>query len=164
MRTQPRKDSTCLIARAVVRLARRLGGNMAFVAALLLLCPFLTFAADTRPASAEQVTGLMTQALVGAPGKEALMITVTYGPGAASLPHRHDAQVFVYVLEGQVTMQVQGRPAVTLQAGQTFYEGPEDIHQVSANASRTAPAKILVFMVKDKAKPASRAVPAENAP
>ena len=114
--------------------------------------------------SAEHVTELMTQDIIGAPGKETLMITVTYGAGAASLPHRHDAQVFVYVLEGEVTMQLQGEAPVTLRAGQTFYEGPNDIHQVSANASRTASAKILVFMVKDKAKPASRDIRATNGP
>lgn len=133
--------------------------STALLAAPLLLCPFLSFATDARTASAEQVTKLMTQDLLGAPGKEALMITVTYGAGAASVPHRHDAQVFVYVLEGEVTMQVQGHAPVTLRAGQTFYEGPDDIHQISANASRTATAKILVFMVKDKAKPASRGIP-----
>ena len=92
------------------------------------------------------------------------MITVKYLAGAASLPHRHDAQVFVYVLEGEVTMQLQGQAPVTLRPGQTFYEGPNDIHAVSANASQTAAAKILVFMLKDKAKPASRAVPAKSAP
>ena len=137
--------------------------SMAFAAAPLL-CLSLSFATDARPASAEQVTQLMAQDLLGAPGKEALMLTVTYGAGAASLPHRHDAQVFVYVLEGEVTMQVQGQAQVTLRAGQTFYEGPDDIHQVSANASRTATAKILVFMVKDKARPASRAIPAQSGP
>lgn len=130
----------------------------AFAAAPLLLCPFLSFATDAGPAAAEQVTQLKSQDLLGAPGKEALMLTVTYGAGAASLPHRHDAQVFVYVLEGEVTMQVQGQAPVTLRAGQTFYEGPDDIHQVSANASHTTSAKILVFMVKDKAKPASRII------
>jgi quercetin dioxygenase-like cupin family protein len=138
--------------------------STAFATAPLLLCPFMSFATDARPASAEQVTKLLTQDLLGAPGKEALMITVTYGAGAASLPHRHDAQVFVYVLEGEVTMQVQGQPQVTLRAGQTFYEGPDDVHQVSANASRTATAKILVFMIKDKAKPASRGIPAQSGP
>jgi quercetin dioxygenase-like cupin family protein len=164
MRNQTRKRSTHLVAGAVVTPTRTPADRMAFAAAPLLLCTLLTFAADATPASAEQVTELMTQDLLGAPGKEALMITVTYGAGAASLPHRHDAQVFVYVLEGEVTMQVQGQAPVTLRAGQTFYEAPEDIHQVSANASRTTPAKILVFMVKDKAKPASRDIPATNGP
>jgi quercetin dioxygenase-like cupin family protein len=126
------------------------------LAAILVLFPIFAYAADGAAPSVATVTELMTKDLIGAHGKEVLMITVTYLPGGASLPHRHDAQVFVYVLEGEMTMQVTGGPLVTVRPGQTFYEGPGDIHQVSANASRTAPAKILVFMVKDKAKPASR--------
>jgi quercetin dioxygenase-like cupin family protein len=130
-------------------------------AGALLLCP--TFTGATGPAAAESVTELMTRDLIGARGKEVLMITVTYLPGGASVPHRHDAQVFVYVLEGELTMQIKGGTAHTLGPGQTFYEGPEDVHQVSANASPTKPAKILVFMVKDKAKPASRVVTGKEA-
>ena len=107
------------------------------------------------PASVAQ---LMTRDLIASPDKEVVMLTVTYPPGGASLPHRHDAQVFVYVLEGELTMQVRGSPAVTLRAGQTFYESPDDIHEVSANASKTAPAKFLVVSIKDKAKPGTRAV------
>ena len=102
------------------------------------------------------VTPLLTKDLTGIPNKEGTMLTVQYLPGGASLPHRHDAHVFVYVLEGSVKMQVEGQPAVTLTAGQTFYENPTDVHRVSANASTTQPAKILVFMVKDKDKPATR--------
>jgi len=130
--------------------------------AALLLCPVLAGAVDAPPAATATqatpaaVTQLMTRDLLAAPGQEILMITVKYPPGGASLPHRHDAQVFVYVLDGAVTMQIAGGKAVTLQAGQTFYEGPNDVHQVSANASTIAPATLLVFMVKDQAKPASR--------
>lgn len=105
---------------------------------------------------------LMTHDLAGIPGKEAIMLTVEYGPGESSRPHRHDANVFVYVLEGAVTMQVKGSPAVTLHPGQTFYEGPSDIHAVSQNASKTAPAKILVFIVKDTGAPVTRPVGAED--
>jgi quercetin dioxygenase-like cupin family protein len=101
---------------------------------------------------------LMTRDLIAGPDKEVVMLTVTYPPAGVSLPHRHDAQVFVYVLEGELTMQVRGGPAVTLRPGQTFYESPDDIHEVSANASKTAPAKFLVVMIKDKAKPGTRAV------
>jgi quercetin dioxygenase-like cupin family protein len=92
------------------------------------------------------------------------MLTVEYPPGGASSPHRHDAQVFVYVLEGEVTMQVEGSPAVTLQPGQTFYEKPDDVHLVSANASKTAPAKILVFILKDKNAPVSRSAAPKGTP
>jgi quercetin dioxygenase-like cupin family protein len=106
----------------------------------------------------------MVRDLVGIPGKEALMMTVTYSPGGASLPHRHDAQVFVYVLQGTLTMQVDGSAPVTLRPGQTFYEGPGDVHRVSANASSTEPASILVFMVKSKGRPASRAVVPKQSP
>jgi quercetin dioxygenase-like cupin family protein len=105
---------------------------------------------------------LMTRDLTGIPGKEAIVLTVEYGPGESSRPHRHDANVFVYVLEGAITMQVKGGPAVTLHPGQTYYESPSDIHTVSANASRTAPAKILVFIVKDTGTPVTRAVTAEE--
>ena len=127
------------------------------VVAGLLLCPLLAWAADPTPAM-EVVEPLISKVLAGAPDKELLMLTVQYLPGRASLPHRHDAQVFVYVLEGEVLMQVEGSPAVTLHPGQTFYEGPADVHVVSANASKTKSAKILVFMVKDKNAPATRGV------
>jgi quercetin dioxygenase-like cupin family protein len=110
------------------------------------------------PPAPANVVSLMTKDLTGIPNKEGTMITVEYKPGGTSLPHRHDAHVFVYVLEGSVKMQVDGQPEVTLTAGQTFYENPGDIHRVSANASTTKPAKILVFMVKDKDKAATRPV------
>jgi quercetin dioxygenase-like cupin family protein len=123
------------------------------------------FAADAQPSPpAAVVEQLMDKDMVGVPGKELLMLTVEYPPGAASLPHRHDAQVLVYVLEGEVIMQVAGSPAVTLHRGQTFYENPTDVHVVSANASKTAPAKILVFMVKEKNAPVSRAATPKGAP
>jgi quercetin dioxygenase-like cupin family protein len=101
------------------------------------------------------VKELMTRDLVGSAGKEVLMVTVEYLKGGASLPHRHNAQVFVYVLDGKVRMQVKGSAAVTLGPGETFYEGPEDIHTISANASRAKSARILVFIVKDKGAPVS---------
>jgi quercetin dioxygenase-like cupin family protein len=112
--------------------------------------------ADGSPAAVMQ---LLTKELVGNPGKEVLMSTVTYPPGGASPPHRHDAQVFVYVLEGELIMQVQGGPKLTLKPGETFYESPSDVHSVSANASQTAPAKFLVFIIKDKGAPTTRAIP-----
>jgi quercetin dioxygenase-like cupin family protein len=110
--------------------------------------------ADGSPAAVMQ---LLTKELAGNPGKEVLMSTVTYPPGGASPPHRHDAQVFVYVLEGELIMQVQGGPKVTLKPGETFYESPGDVHSVSANASQTAPAKFLVFIIKNKGAPTTRA-------
>ena len=133
-------------------------------AVLLMLMLGTTLACADSAAVPATVTPLMTRDLVGMPGKEVSMIAVEYVPGGASLPHRHDAQVFVYVLEGAMRMQVSGRAPVTIHPGETFYEAPGDIHLVSANASPTAAAKILVFMVKDKAKPASREVTGKPAP
>lgn len=117
-------------------------------------------AAAADAAESATVTPLMTKDLVGVPGKEVVMLTVGYLPGGASLPHRHDAQVFVYVLEGSIVTQVDGQQPVTLKVGETFYESPQDVHRKSANASTTQPAKFLVFFVKDKGKPASRPVAA----
>ncbi len=135
--------------------------------AALTLWQVFAFAAGTPPSSpsaSAAVEQLMDKDLMGVPGKELLMLTVEYLPGGASLPHRHDAQVFVYVLEGELTMQVAGSPAVTLRPGQTFYENPTDVHLVSANASKTAPAKILVFMVKDKKAPVTRGIAPKEKP
>jgi quercetin dioxygenase-like cupin family protein len=129
-----------------------------FATAAVLIIPLCALAGDIPSPSSSKVSELMTRELNGAPNKEALMITVTYLPGGASLPHRHDAQVFVYVLEGAMTMQVDGSAPVTLKPGQTFYEGPGDVHRISANASQNEPAKILVFLIKEKGKPASRVV------
>jgi len=92
--------------------------------------------------------------LAAAPGKEVVMLAVDYPPGGSTGPHRHNAQTFVYVLEGSVVMQVKGGPLQTLGPGQTFYEGPDDVHVVSKNASQTQPAKFLVVFVKDKGAPA----------
>lgn len=100
-----------------------------------------------------QVTPLLSKDLVAAPGKEVTMISVDYPPGWADAAHRHDAQTFVYVLEGSIVMQVKGGPEVTLTQGQTFYEAPEDVHVVGRNASATVPAKFLVFFVKNKGAP-----------
>src|SRR6516162_5480880 len=100
-----------------------------------------------------QVTRLMSKDLPECPGKEGLMITVVYPPGASDPIHRHNAHAFVYVLEGSIVMQVKGGKEVTLTPGQTFYEGPNDIHMVGRNASTTKPAKFLVFLVKNKNAP-----------
>jgi quercetin dioxygenase-like cupin family protein len=113
-------------------------------------------ASAETPSAAAAVKQLMTRDLAGVAGKEILMSTVTYPPGGSSPPHRHDAQVFVYVLEGQLIMQVQGGPKVTLQPGDTFYESPTDVHSVSANGSQTAPATFLVFIIKDKGTATTR--------
>jgi quercetin dioxygenase-like cupin family protein len=102
-----------------------------------------------------KATTLMTRDLEGVAGKEMLALVVEYPPGGVSPPHRHNASVFVYVLEGAVTMQVAGGSPVTLHAGETFYEAPGDVHVTSANASSSEPAKLLVYMVKGKGVPSS---------
>ena len=113
-------------------------------------------------AHADPLGPLMTRDLAGIPGKEAVVLTVEVGPGQASKPHRHDANVFVYVLEGSLIMQVKGGAPVTLHPGDTYYENPTDIHTVSQNASKTEPARFLVFIVKDKGAPVTRPVAAEE--
>jgi quercetin dioxygenase-like cupin family protein len=106
-----------------------------------------------------EVKPLMTKDLAGAAGKEALMVSVEYPPGVSEHVHRHNAQAFVYVLEGSVVMQVKGQAPVTLKPGDTFYEGTDDVHLVGRNASQTKPARFVVFLVKDKGAPV--AVPAQ---
>ena len=100
------------------------------------------------------VTPLMTKELPDVPGKEALMLMVEYPPGSSDPAHRHNADAFVYVLEGSVVMQVKGGKPVTLTPGQTFYEGPDDVHVVGRNASTSKPAKFVVVLVKKKGAPA----------
>jgi len=99
----------------------------------------------TAVAQEPKVTPLMSKDLAESPGREALMITVEHAPGGSSAIHRHNAHAFVYVLEGSVVMQLKGGQEVTLTPGQTFYEGPDDVHLVDRNASSTAPAKFVVF-------------------
>ena len=106
--------------------------------ALVLLC----LMSGTAVAQEPKVTSLMSKDLTENPGREALMITVEH------------AHAFVYVLEGSVMMQLKGGQQVTLTPGQSFYEGPDDVHVVDRNASGTQPAKFLVFLIKDKGVPA----------
>ncbi len=96
------------------------------------------------------MTTLMQKELADIPGKEMLMIAVDYPPGSVDPVHRHDAYAFVYVLQGSIVMQVRGGKEVTLGPGQTFYEGPNDVHTVGRNASQTEPAKFIVILLKKK--------------
>ena len=115
---------------------------------------FLCLMTGTAMAEGPKVTLLMAKDLPDSPGKEAVMITVEHAPGGSSTSHRHNAHAFVYVLEGSVVMQLKGGQAVTLTPGQSFYEGPGDVHVVDRNASGTQPAKFLVLLIKDKGAPA----------
>ncbi len=116
------------------------------------LLPALLMLAAAR-AGAADVKELFAMDLADYPGKEGRMIEVSYPPGAQDMVHRHDAHAFVYVLEGRIIMQLQGKPAVTLKAGQTFYEGPADVHVVGRNASKTEPARFVVVLLKTKGAP-----------
>jgi quercetin dioxygenase-like cupin family protein len=100
-----------------------------------------------------EVRSLLSKDLADAPGKELSMIAVEYPPGASDPIHTHHAHAIVYVLEGSIVMQVKGADPVTLMPGETFYEGPDDVHIVGRNASGTAPARFVVFLVKDKGAP-----------
>jgi quercetin dioxygenase-like cupin family protein len=117
---------------------------------LMLLVCLMSIPQEFKEA---KVTPLMSKDLTDFPGKEGLMITVEYPPGSSDPIHRHNAHAFVYVLEGSIVMQVRGGKEVTLTPGQTFYEGPNDVHVEGRNASQTKPAKFVVFLVKDKGAP-----------
>jgi quercetin dioxygenase-like cupin family protein len=130
----------------------QVGPCTGIVVALALLAQAV-LALENQTAAEVKRASLMTKDLPEFPGKEAVMSVVEYPPGAASPPHRHHAHVFVYVLEGRYATQVAGGERMVLKPGDTFYELPSDEHVVSANASNTAPAKILVFMLKDKDPP-----------
>jgi len=123
---------------------------MTFTKAILALACLMPGALVAQEA---QVTPLLSKDLTNLPGKEGLMISVVYPPGSSDPVHRHYADAFVYVLEGSIVMQVRGGKETTVTAGQTFYEGPNDVHVVGRNASQTKPAKFVVFLVKDKGAP-----------
>lgn len=125
--------------------------------AMVLLAAGTAGAQQTPPQA--DVTPLLAKALADYPGKEVVAITVDYPPGAEDPVHRHNAHAFVYVLEGSIVMGVRGGESVTLTPGQTFYEGPDDIHTVGRNASRTEPARFLVFLLKDRDEPILTPVP-----
>jgi quercetin dioxygenase-like cupin family protein len=123
--------------------------TMTKLVALVLPC----LMTGTAMAQEANIASLMSKGLAGNPDKEVLMITVEYPPGSSDPVHRHDAQAFVYVLEGSIVMQVKGGEQVTLTPGQTFYEGPDDVHVVGRNASTSKPAKFVVLLIKNKGAP-----------
>jgi len=119
----------------------------------LILSVFIFTFGFATATHAQQVNTLLTKLLPEAPGKEIEVITVNYAPGAFDAIHRHDAHAVVYVLEGEVEMQVRGGTLQRLGPGQVFYESPEDVHTVSRNASKTKPAKFVVFLIKNEGAP-----------
>src|SRR5262245_5245321 len=119
----------------------------------LFLSVDLSLITGTLMAQEPEVKSLMSKDLKEFPGKEGLMITVEYPPGGGDPIHRNNAHAFLYVREGSVVMQLKGGKEVTLTPGQTFYEGPDDLHIVGRNASKTQPAKFVVFLVKNRGAP-----------
>ena len=120
---------------------------------ILLLSLGLCFKTTALLAEQAIVSPLMSKDLKEFPGKEGVLIAVEYPPGASDPIHRHNAHAFVYVLEGSIVMQLKGGKQVTLTPGETFYEGPNDVHTVGRTASNTQPAKFLVFLIKEKGAP-----------
>jgi quercetin dioxygenase-like cupin family protein len=118
---------------------------------LILVVTYLV--SGTVFAQEAKVTQLLSKDLIDLPAKEGLMLTVEYPLGTSDPIHRHNAHAFIYVLEGSIVMQVRGGKEVTLTPGQTFYEGPDDVHIVGRNASKTKPAKFVLFFLKDKGAP-----------
>src|SRR5262245_33303149 len=125
-----------------------------YLVATLFLSVGLSYISSSLMAQEPKIASLMSKDLKEFPGKELLMITVEHAPGGSTPAHRHNAHAMLYVLEGSVVQQVKGGKEVTLTPGQTFYEGPDDIHVVDRNASKTQPAKFVVFLIKDKGAPA----------
>jgi quercetin dioxygenase-like cupin family protein len=125
----------------------------ALVLAAIVQAGWLVSGSASAAGPHADVKEVMAKHLADLPGKEAQMLVVTYPPGGTDAVHRHDAHAFVYVLEGSIVMQLRGSPPVTLGAGQTFYEGPNDIHVVGRNASSTQTAKFVVLLVKNKGAP-----------
>lgn len=122
--------------------------------AVVVACSFAVPSAyASEDANHAIVTQLLTKPVPEMAGKEMEMITVEYPPGSVDPVHRHDAHAMVYVLEGTIVMQVKGGKEVTLEPGQTFYEGPNDVHTVGRNASQTEPAKFIVVLLKKQNAP-----------
>jgi quercetin dioxygenase-like cupin family protein len=94
---------------------------------------------------------------------EAKLVEVTYGPGESSHAHSHPCAVIGYVIEGAVRMQVKGEPEATYKAGQSFYEAPNGVHAISANASKTERARFIAYFTCDHEAPLTVAVPESKA-
>jgi quercetin dioxygenase-like cupin family protein len=130
-------------------------GAMSTFKSLTTVCLVSVLCLIRVPLSAQEptVASLLAKTLTDIPGKEVLILTVEFAPGGADPIHRHDAHGFIYVLEGSVVMQVKGGEPVTLTAGQTYYEGPDDVHIVGRNASTTRPARLLAVLLKKTGAP-----------
>jgi quercetin dioxygenase-like cupin family protein len=134
-------------------LLKKRGAGMKSLAMACALLLGVQHAPHSHAAPHAEVKEVMLKDLPDLPGKEGLLLEVLYPPASTDEVHRHDAHAFVYVLEGSIVMQLKGGEPVTLHAGQSFYEGPHDVHIVGRNASSTKPAKFVVFLVKNKGAP-----------
>ncbi|HEN8800761.1 cupin domain-containing protein [Pseudomonas sp. CM25] len=112
---------------------------------------------------ASQVKLLQQQQPSNAPGKNAIMLTVSYAPGEASPAHQHPGAVMAYVLEGAVISKLNGEPEKTYKAGDYWYEAPGTVHSVSRNASDTQPAKLLVWSLVEEGSEVTLPYPASGA-
>jgi len=139
---------------------KTIGGQMKSLIMVAALSLGALGSVSAQPAAPQaEVQQVISKELGDLPGKEGLVLRVTYPPGSSDQVHRHDAHGFVYVQEGSDVMQVRGGQPVTLHAGQGFYEGPNDVHVVGRNASKTQPAKLVVFLVKNTGAPILTLVP-----
>jgi quercetin dioxygenase-like cupin family protein len=129
---------------------------LAYVVSLVAMMGATTVgpAVSQQPAPATQVTALMKRTIAEFPGRDIMVVTLDIAPGGGSAPHRHPGHhIFGYVLEGTYKLKLDQGPETILTKGQTFYEAPGQLHAVSANASQTEPAKVLVFIVAESGKP-----------
>lgn len=95
---------------------------------------------------------------------KATLVEVNYGPGESSAPHSHPCPVIGYVVAGTLRTQVRGEAEVVYKAGESFYEAANGVHEVSANASATEPAKFAAFFVCDHDAPLSVVAPGAAGP
>jgi quercetin dioxygenase-like cupin family protein len=137
------------------------GSSAVSVAFVLLFGLMMSANADEDKAPRTVVQDLRTEVIAEFPGHELNMITVEYPPGGGSKPHRHNAYVLVFVLEGALELKLRGTPLVTVRAGESFVEHPEDVHEISRNASQTERAKFLVVALKPTGQPLSISVAAK---
>jgi quercetin dioxygenase-like cupin family protein len=152
----PENAMFCASSTRRMALVKRKVDFMTFTKLMLALTCVVSgtlVAQEAKVTQQAKVTAILSKDLTNLPGKEGLMLTVEYPPGSSDPIHRHNAHGFIYVLEGSIVMQVRGERETILTPGQSFYEGPNDVHVVGRNASQTKPAKFLVFFVKDKGAP-----------
>lgn len=133
---------------------------------ITLIVPVLGFypQSATSAAAKDRASILLSQVLPKSDGEhlKATLVEVRYGPGESSPPHSHPCPVLAYVVEGSIRTQVKGEAEHIYKAGESFYEGPNGVHEISANASATEPAKFIAVLICDHETPLSVSVPNSN--